>query len=182
MVIVFSSDHFILKNCVLEAASEHSRFARHFVLPLLVFSFRVVSLPMIVLGLLTVIRNGSLLPLLLSCHIVLLPVFSYKTTQKGYILNLCPHYYTFLCVTLVLFHINSLPIFVFVLQMENIADEVCPYSLSVLLFVAIISVCLDFSLICQMMSDFTDFIYYYLSDWFWHDLMFNFIMSFCCCK
>lgn len=39
MLIVFSSVHFILKNCVLEAASEHSRFTRHFVLPLLVFCF-----------------------------------------------------------------------------------------------------------------------------------------------
>jgi len=131
MLIVFSSDHFILKNCVLEAASEHSRFARHFVLPVLVFSFRVVNLPMIplkVLGLLTVLRNGCLLPLLLSCHIVLLPVFSYEPTQKGYILNLCHWYYAFLCVTLILFHINSLPIFS-VLQMENIAGEVRPYCL-----------------------------------------------------
>lgn len=39
MLIVFSSVHFILKNCVLEAASEHSRFGRHFVLPMLVFLF-----------------------------------------------------------------------------------------------------------------------------------------------
>jgi hypothetical protein len=75
-----------------------------------------------------------------------LPIFSYKTTQKGYILNLCSQYYAFLCVTLVHFHINSLPIFVFLLQMENIAEEVCPYRLSVLLFIAIISVRLYFSL------------------------------------
>jgi len=111
-------------------------------------------IPLKVLGLLTVLRNSCLLPLLLFCHKVLLPVFSYKTTQKGYILNLCPQY----CVTLVLLHINSLPIFIFVLQMGNIAEEVCPYCLQVLLFVAIISVCLYFSLMCQMMSDFTDFL------------------------
>lgn len=37
MLIVFSSVHFILKNWVLEAASEHSRYARHFVLPMLFF-------------------------------------------------------------------------------------------------------------------------------------------------
>jgi hypothetical protein len=43
----------------------------------------------------------------LSCHIVSLPIFSYKTTLKGYILNLCPQYYACLCVTLVHFHINS---------------------------------------------------------------------------
>jgi len=149
MLTVFSSDHFIVKNCVVEAASEHSRFARHFVPPMLVFSCRVVILPMIplkVLGLLTVLRNGCVLPLLLFCHIVSLPIFSYKTTLEGYILNLCPWYYAFLCVTLVHFHINSLPIFGFVLQMENTAEEVCPYCLSVLLFIAIISVRLYFSL------------------------------------
>jgi len=115
-------------------------------------------IPLKVLGLLTVLRNGCPLPLLFSCHIVLLQVISYKTTQKGYILNLCPQFYAFLCVTLVLFHIYSLPIFVFVLQMENIAEDVCPYCLSVLFFVAIISICPYFSLICQMMCDFTDFL------------------------
>jgi len=119
---------------------------------MLVFYFQVVSLPMIplkVLGLLTVLRNGCLLPLLFSCHIVLLPVFSYKTTQKGYILNLCPQFYVFLCVTLVLFHIHSLPIFVFVLQMENIAEEVCPYCCSVLLCCSNFSM----SLLLTHMSD-----------------------------